>query len=398
MGLMPELADQPDAAKWGSLNLGGSIVTAGGLVFIGAARDNYLRGFDVETGVEIWKGELPAGGQATPSLALTTRSDREAETDRGKRPVRLAVVGCGDVLHRHYLGALEAVGTRDGIATKVVLVDGAVRLTGLDLLDRVRALAGGLRRAGVGPGDAVAFQTPSWWETVATYRACWRLGAVAAPIHHLASDADIDHALGQVGPKVLLASAELPAARRPGAVQVRGDGGFESLLDAPPVDEVASSGEDLAVVLFTSGSTGGPKGVLHSHVTLQRILAESHRRWRVLPGEATLMPSPVTHISGYANGLEAPLVCGTRTVLMESWNAEAAMALIDRHACVGTTAATPFLVELAAAARASGKRLTSFRYFACGEDLSHEPPDVPLPDAIATGAEPFLIVGALAGG
>ena len=66
LGVMPELADQPDAAKWGSLNLGGSIVTAGGLVFIGAARDNYLRGFDVETGVEIWKGELPAGGQATP--------------------------------------------------------------------------------------------------------------------------------------------------------------------------------------------------------------------------------------------------------------------------------------------------------------------------------------------
>ena len=66
LGVMPELADKPDAAKWGSLNLGGSIVTGGGLVFIGAARDNHLRGFDVETGVEIWKGELPAGGQATP--------------------------------------------------------------------------------------------------------------------------------------------------------------------------------------------------------------------------------------------------------------------------------------------------------------------------------------------
>ncbi|MFY9608372.1 MAG: pyrroloquinoline quinone-dependent dehydrogenase [Blastocatellia bacterium] len=66
LGIMPELADQPDAAKWGSLNLGGSIVTAGGLVFIGAARDSYLRAFNVETGVEIWKGELPAGGQATP--------------------------------------------------------------------------------------------------------------------------------------------------------------------------------------------------------------------------------------------------------------------------------------------------------------------------------------------
>jgi hypothetical protein len=38
------------------------------------------------------------------------------------------------------------------------------------------------------------------------------------------------------------------------------------------------------------------------------------------------------------------------------------------------------------------------RFFACEEDFSHEPPDVPLPDAVATGAEPFLVVGAMAGG
>jgi quinoprotein glucose dehydrogenase len=50
----------------GSVNLGGPMVTAGGLVFTGAARDNYLRAFDVETGREIWKAELPASAQATP--------------------------------------------------------------------------------------------------------------------------------------------------------------------------------------------------------------------------------------------------------------------------------------------------------------------------------------------
>jgi quinoprotein glucose dehydrogenase len=66
LGTMPELADVPESTKWGSINLGGSIVTAGGLVFIGAARDNFLRAFNVETGEELWKGELPAGGQATP--------------------------------------------------------------------------------------------------------------------------------------------------------------------------------------------------------------------------------------------------------------------------------------------------------------------------------------------
>ncbi len=66
LGTMPELKDIPESAKWGSLNIGGSIVTAGGLVFIAAARDNLLRAFNAETGEELWKGELPAGGQATP--------------------------------------------------------------------------------------------------------------------------------------------------------------------------------------------------------------------------------------------------------------------------------------------------------------------------------------------
>jgi quinoprotein glucose dehydrogenase len=50
----------------GMPNMGGPLVTAGGLVFIGAATDNYLRAFDIETGRELWKGRLPAGGQATP--------------------------------------------------------------------------------------------------------------------------------------------------------------------------------------------------------------------------------------------------------------------------------------------------------------------------------------------
>jgi quinoprotein glucose dehydrogenase len=56
----------PKAGEWGSINLGGSVVTAGNLVFVAAAMDNYLRAFDVETGKEVWKGELPASAQAAP--------------------------------------------------------------------------------------------------------------------------------------------------------------------------------------------------------------------------------------------------------------------------------------------------------------------------------------------
>ena len=66
LGTIPKLARVNGSSAWGSPNLGGSIVTAGGLVFIAAAMDQYLRAFDIETGKELWKGALPAGGQATP--------------------------------------------------------------------------------------------------------------------------------------------------------------------------------------------------------------------------------------------------------------------------------------------------------------------------------------------
>jgi quinoprotein glucose dehydrogenase len=77
LGSMPELAQVPGSSRWGSVSLGGSIVTAGGLVFIAAARDNCLRAFDVETGRELWKGSLPAGGQATPMTYRLHKSGKQ---------------------------------------------------------------------------------------------------------------------------------------------------------------------------------------------------------------------------------------------------------------------------------------------------------------------------------
>ena len=66
LGTIPQLAMVAKSSEWGSINLGGSVVTAGGLVFIAAAMDTYLRAFDIETGKELWKTELPASAQAAP--------------------------------------------------------------------------------------------------------------------------------------------------------------------------------------------------------------------------------------------------------------------------------------------------------------------------------------------
>jgi len=70
-GTTPELSAVPEARHWGSWNLGGALTTAGGLVFIAAARDTALRAFDVETGTMLWEADLPASAQATP---MTYRS------------------------------------------------------------------------------------------------------------------------------------------------------------------------------------------------------------------------------------------------------------------------------------------------------------------------------------
>lgn len=74
LGTTRDLAPLGIALPWGTPNMGGPIVTAGGLVFIAAALDDYLRAFDIETGEELWKGRLPAGGQATP-MTYRVRDD-----------------------------------------------------------------------------------------------------------------------------------------------------------------------------------------------------------------------------------------------------------------------------------------------------------------------------------
>jgi quinoprotein glucose dehydrogenase len=66
LGTTRDIAPIPVSIGWGTPNLGGPIVTGSGLVFVGAAMDDYLRAFDIETGEELWKGRLPAGAQATP--------------------------------------------------------------------------------------------------------------------------------------------------------------------------------------------------------------------------------------------------------------------------------------------------------------------------------------------
>src|SRR5262249_16623402 len=87
LGTLRDFLWIPLPLRWGTPNMGGPIATASGLVFIAAAMDNYLRAFNMETGEELWKGLLPAGGQATP---MTYRL-----RENGKQYVVIAAGGYG---------------------------------------------------------------------------------------------------------------------------------------------------------------------------------------------------------------------------------------------------------------------------------------------------------------
>jgi len=294
----------------------------------------------------------------------------------------------------------------------VAIVDDVASLTRAEMLAEATALSAALHARGLRPGDVIAFQVPNWHEAAVINLAAAMSGLVVNPIVPIYRDHEVTQMLGDCRARALFVAASFrnyDFAAMAGRIRavlpdldhvftVRGSGkddyaalvaeGAGKGFARPKVDPLG-----VKMVLYTSGTTGRPKGVLHSHVTIAHILATSGSYWGMKPGEATLMPSPVTHISGFANGLEAPLVCGTRTVLMESWNAAEALALIDRHQLVGTVAATPFLVELAAAARESGNRLPSFRFFACGgaavpDDL------IPAANAAFASAHAFRVFGA----
>ncbi|HEY8216574.1 MAG TPA: AMP-binding protein [Acidimicrobiia bacterium] len=240
-----------------------------------------------------------------------------------------------------------------------LLVDesAGVQLDGPSLASVVDSLAGGLRAAGIRRGDVVAWQAPNWWEVVALYRACWRLGAVAGPIHHLAGPADIEHMLSILEPKLFLPVDD-----------VRGAGGrLRTLLDdAPPVRASAARPSDLAVVLFTSGSTGSPKAALHTQRGLAykaRVMVGAHR---LHPDDSVLMPAPLAHISGLLNGVLLPGILPMRAQVMPRWDPDAAIEVIARQRTTFMIGPPTFFVALMGAKTFSPSSVESLRLVSSG--------------------------------
>lgn len=267
---------------------------------------------------------------------------------------------------------------------RVVLVDGDVRLTCADLYRRASALA--VAMVGRMPtGSVVSFMLPNWSEAAVVYLGATLAGMVVNPILPSLRDHELRFILGDADTRMIFVpetfhgydyAAMLTRVvdeidTPPVVVVVRGDAGphvsYDSLLTADAADPAVPVDPDaVRMIMYTSGTTGRPKGVLHTHNSIHALISQIREHWLVEPGSRFLVPSPIAHIGGSIYAFECPLLVGATAVLMQQWDPDAAVALMLEHGCTHMAGATPFLEQLLAAAERADTRLPDLAVFICG--------------------------------
>lgn len=268
---------------------------------------------------------------------------------------------------------------------RTVLVDGDTRLDCATLYREATCLATAML-ARMPAGSVVSFMLPNWHEAAVIYLAATLAGMVVNPILPSLRDHDLrlileDAATAMVfvphrfgGHDYAAMLERVAAAMRPApeVVVLRGEPGphtpYPALFGLEPADRglPARDPDAVRMVLYTSGTTGRPKGVLHSHNSMHALICQIRDNWAISAGDAFLVPSPIAHIGGSIYAFECPLLLGTTAVLMERWDPAAAVALMNAERCSHMAGATPFLQQLLAAAERAGTRLPDLKVFICG--------------------------------
>ncbi|MCU1344663.1 MAG: fadK [Acidimicrobiia bacterium] len=253
-----------------------------------------------------------------------------------------------------------------------------------DMYRQSQRVAAGLQQLGITKGDVVAVQVPNWLEGALMYQAAMMIGAVVVPIVHIYGPAEVGFILRQSKAKVLVVPdrwrnidylervqrlGDTPALRHlivigeqvpEGAVAWRDLIAGTTELNPPPLQP-----DEVCLLIYTSGTTAEPKGVQHTHNTL---LAEVRTVQKAVYNDRALVnlaAFPSGHIAGVLN-LTRLFVFGTTTVLMDTWDADQAVTLVDDYH-VSATAGTPFhLTTLLDAAAKVGSELKSFRSYMVG--------------------------------
>jgi len=280
----------------------------------------------------------------------------------------------GDALER------AAVQTPD----RVLVVDGDIRVDCKTLYRQAATLARAmLTRAA--PGSVVSFMLPNWHEAATIYLATHMAGMIANPILASMRDRELLFILKDVQSRLIFVPEKFrdhdyaammtrvapQLSSPPAVVVVRGAARehlpYASLFERDGGHALPAVEPDaVRFVLYTSGTTGTPKGVLHTQNSIHALVRQLGRHWRVEQGDTFLVPSPISHIGGSIYAFESPILLGATAVLMDRWDARVAVDVATKERCTHMAGATPFLEQLLDAAQQAGTRLPDLKVFICG--------------------------------
>ncbi len=253
----------------------------------------------------------------------------------------------------------------------VDLVAGSVhQLTYRELSALADRIATHLIQVGIAQGEAVAYQLPSGWAFIALTLGIWRAGAVACPLLPSLREREVRFILESSGSQLFVIPDEFRNYRYLDMAESVVDslsqhitifvleevsdnpqtttlGGL--LADKPDYEALAlrrPGQEATAQLLYTSGTTGEPKGVLHTFGTLSYALA-SHTRTLELTAEDTVwVPSPLAHQTGFLYGMMVSQYLGATGVYHAIWSVDTAKKAIEEYGARFVQAAMPFLADI----------------------------------------------------
>ncbi len=267
-----------------------------------------------------------------------------------------------------------------------------------------------LSQAGIQSHDVVAVELPNNWEFVALTLATWNLGAVICPIMPIFREHEVRQILYKTRAKLFVLPQKFrhedfqDMARHLAwdypelTIWMRGETNeFPLLQDMmtryqslnAPVPLSFPNWDDLAEIVFTSGTTGRPKGVMHSHRTLLRGLLIQRKFLHLGSNDVIFMPSPFAHQTGFLYGVLFPLILGIPAVYQDIWKPDIALDLLSTWHATFSMGATPFLSDLLSHYDDSQNDLSALKIFISA--------GAPIPRVLVEKAQARLGVHVLAG-
>jgi cyclohexanecarboxylate-CoA ligase len=260
-----------------------------------------------------------------------------------------------------------------------------------EMLHTANKISLGLKRLGVQKQDIVSCQLPNWWEFTLLYIACRRIGAILNPLMPIFRERELSFMLKHSESKVFIVpkvfrkfdheklayqlQKNTESLEHVVVVGGEGENSFEKLLlnhglDNDPqilntLNDVTITADDIAQLVFTSGTTGEPKGVMHSANTLFSNIVPYAKRLHLSKDDVIFMGSPMAHQTGFMYGLIMPVLLKAKAVLQDVWDVNTAIELIHKHQVTFTMASTPFLNDLSEAVLDTHQSLDSLKLFLC---------------------------------